>query len=329
MDAPRFPQTYRVGRWQIDARAGALRCGDEVVRIDDRALRVLGRLAQTPGELVSVDTLLDAAWPDVVVSPDSVYQAVATLRRVLEPAPDEPAYIVTVPRRGYRLAAEVVLDERRPAEPAPPPVRDVAAAEVPAAAQVARATPPSKLGPVLMLLATALLVAGVGTALVMERLSKSGAAESAHALPVASTPAGAASGIDTAPPRSVAVLPFGDLTDAMDKEPFADGAVEQIVQSLDKLPGAHVASRTDSAAVPEGRSVAETARRLHVRWLVEGSVRKSGDRLRVTARLVRASNGEVAWSRDWDSRSADSLKLQDEVAAEVAMALQKTWQADR
>src|ERR1700761_6473144 len=111
MDAPRFPHIYRIGRWQGDARAGAPRCGDDVVRIDDRALRVLGRLAQTPGELVSVDTLLDAAWPDVVVSPDSVYQAVATLRRALGQEADGSAYIATVPRQGYRLMAEVVLDE--------------------------------------------------------------------------------------------------------------------------------------------------------------------------------------------------------------------------
>jgi TolB-like protein/DNA-binding winged helix-turn-helix (wHTH) protein len=387
MDAPRLPSSFRLGPWLVSPRTGTLRSGDELVRVDDRALRVLARLAETPGEVVGIDALLDAAWPDVVVSPDSVYQAVATLRRALGDTAREPAYIATVPRQGYRLVAEVGWD--RPAADAgagahasvaaapgdastPPGEAGAGAAMVTSEASIASALPgtpasldawippaapdsphpgvaeaaapgpvvparrPGALGPTSMLLAVALLVLAVGAMLVVDRSARRHGAEAASAPAVAgaSAPTGAtapsvasagATGGADAPARSVAVLPFADLTDAMDKEPFADGVAEQVIEALGRLPGAHVASRTDSVAIPAGRPVAEVARRLRVRWLVEGSVRKSGERLRVTASLVRAESGEVAWSHDWDSRSADALKLQDDVAAEVARALQQAW----
>jgi TolB-like protein/DNA-binding winged helix-turn-helix (wHTH) protein len=287
MDAPSSPAPFRLGRWQVQPRAGVITCGEESVRVDDRALRVLGRLAATPGEVVSVDGLLDAAWPDVVVSPDSVYQAIATLRRAL----GDPSYIVTVARQGYRLAAPVTADSEAlpPAsapEPSTPPKSPGAAAWVAAA------------------LLALLLAAGAWM----------------HGRPI--DPQQAA-GI-----HSVAVLPFADLTDAMDKEPFADGVTEQLIESLARLPGAHVASRTDSVAIKPGQAVAAVAAQLHVHWLIEGSVRKSGERLRVTARLVRAGDGSAVWSHDYDSTAVDALKLQDEIAADVARALQRAWGAD-
>lgn len=311
MDAPRSPAPFRLGRWLVTPRAGTLVDGDEeFVRVDDRALRVLARLAATPGEVVSVEALLEAAWPDVVVSPDSVYQAVATLRRALGDTTKEPTYIATVPRQGYRLVAAVEpVDDAaaRGAAPAEPAVPVSSAAPVADAPSVVAASspPPRRLA---AMLAAVLGIAALAGALAWGVRSRTG------------------DGDDGLPPRAIAVLPFADLTDKMDKEPFADGVTEQLIETLSRLPGAQVASRTDSFALKGStQPSAALGRTLHARWLVEGSVRQAGERLRITARLVRAADGASVWSQDYDRTEADALRVQDEIAAEVGKALEKSW----
>ena len=100
-------QTFRVGDWRVDARAGELTRGGETARLDVRAMQLLQCLAERAGEVVSIDELLDKVWAGVTVSQDSVYQAVAGLRRQLGDDPKEPKYIATVPRLGYRMVAKV------------------------------------------------------------------------------------------------------------------------------------------------------------------------------------------------------------------------------
>jgi transcriptional activator of cad operon len=95
----------RIGAWEIDRATGEMVRGTERVRLEPRALRLLLELAEHVGETVSIGALLDAVWPDVTVSQDSVYQAIASLRRLLGDEARRPSYIVTVPRRGYRLVA--------------------------------------------------------------------------------------------------------------------------------------------------------------------------------------------------------------------------------
>jgi DNA-binding winged helix-turn-helix (wHTH) protein/TolB-like protein len=108
------PAKLRIGDWVVDPAAGLLTRGDEVVRVDARTLRLLLELAAHPGQTVSLDQLLDRVWAGVIVTPDSVYQAVAALRRLLGDDPKRPRYIATVPRLGYRMVADVApLDETR------------------------------------------------------------------------------------------------------------------------------------------------------------------------------------------------------------------------
>src|SRR5579863_3733790 len=96
-----------IGDWHIDPVAGRISRNGETVRVEARTLKLLLVLAQHPGETVSIDELLEAVWSGVVVTPDSVYQAVATLRRLLGDDPRQPRYIATVPRLGYRMVADV------------------------------------------------------------------------------------------------------------------------------------------------------------------------------------------------------------------------------
>jgi TolB-like protein len=124
------------------------------------------------------------------------------------------------------------------------------------------------------------------------------------------------------PQRSIAVLPFLDLTEEMTEEPFADGMTEELIDKLSKIPGLRVPGPTSSFYY-KGKQVpiAEIGRALGVAYVVDGSVRKSGARLRVAARLVRADNGYVVWSESYDRPFHDILMVQDDIAGAVARAL--------
>src|ERR1043165_2868028 len=106
MDSPRS-MVLRIGDWRVDPRAGRISRGAEAVRVDARMMRLLLCLAERPGEVVSIEHLLTHVWAGVVVTPDSVYQAVASLRRLLGDDAKESVYIATVPRLGYRMVAAV------------------------------------------------------------------------------------------------------------------------------------------------------------------------------------------------------------------------------
>src|SRR6266436_1382391 len=100
-------RVIRIGTWRVNPALDEISRDGTTVKLEPRAMRVLVCLAEHAGQVVSVDQLLDAVWKDVVVTPDSVYQAVAGLRRALGDDTKEPAYIANVLRRGYRLVAPV------------------------------------------------------------------------------------------------------------------------------------------------------------------------------------------------------------------------------
>ncbi len=123
--------------------------------------------------------------------------------------------------------------------------------------------------------------------------------------------------------ESIAVLPFADLSPARDQEYFSDGLTEELLAVLAQIPGLQVASRTSSFAF-KGQGVApeEIARRLRVSRLVEGSVRRAGDRLRVTAQLIDASSGFELWSESFDEQAGDWIEIQDRIARAIGSALE-------
>lgn len=141
--------------------------------------------------------------------------------------------------------------------------------------------------------------------------------------PVAAPPAAAARGGITT--RSVAVLPFLDMSEKHDQEYFSDGLSEELIDVLTKLPGLRVPARTSSFSF-KGKSVTvgEIARVLGVTHLLEGSVRKAGNRLRVTAQLVRADDGFHEWSETYDRDVQDVFAVQDDIARSVAEQLNIT-----
>jgi TolB-like protein len=127
-----------------------------------------------------------------------------------------------------------------------------------------------------------------------------------------------------AQPLSVAVLPFLDLTSQeMSEEYFADGMTEELIARISKIPGLQVPSATASfyfkgKQMPVGAIAAE----LHVAYVLDGSIRRSGPTLRIVTRLVRANDGFVVWSETYDRKSEDLLTVQDDIAGRVATAIE-------
>ncbi len=286
---------FRVGAWLVDPKSGQIVRDGESLRVDDRSMRLLVCLAEHAGRTVTIDQLLDEVWAGVVVSQDSVYQAITSLRRLLGDNRKEPAYIVTVPRQGYRLVAAIATDV--------------------GPAISARAASPSRRRLGLVSACAAVAVAALGVAV----LSHGDIVGALRSPPPA---------VPRRPTAAVAVLPFLDLTSqAMNEEYFADGMTEELITRLSHTDGLRVAASTDSFALKGRRmTVAETAKALKVDYVVDGSLRRSGDTLRVTARVVRAADGFVVWSQSYDHPSRDRLKAQDEVAGHVVEAMRRCCQ---
>jgi TolB-like protein/DNA-binding winged helix-turn-helix (wHTH) protein len=259
-------------------------------------MRLLLCLANSAGDVVSIERLLAEVWTGVVVGSASVYEAVSQLRKILGDVDPKPTYIATIPRKGYRLIASV----RRIDGPA-----DTTKA---AAIQAKAPTPPR----IRVMAATFVVVLALIAAYF-------GGKAWLHAPGKGQTPA---TGV-VAGDKSIAVLPFTDMSEKKDQEYFADGMAEEIINLLVKVPGLKVISRTSSFQFKGKNTDLRTiGTQLGVVYVLEGSVRKFGDRLRVTAQLVNSRDGSQLWSQTYDRDLSDVLKMQDEIAASLVRALQ-------
>jgi transcriptional activator of cad operon len=283
----------RIGDWRVDPISSEISRGGETVRLEFHAMRLLLILAEHQGEVVAIDTLLDQVWSGVTVTPDSVYQAVTSLRRILGDDAKRPTYIETAPRRGYRMMATVSPWDNPP--PAP---------------HTTRSATHLRTRYLLAACAAFLLSLGIGTWLFLSHANAAATRHATSAIPV--------------PPsqRSVAVLPFLDLTEGMKQGEFTDGMTEELIDKPSKVPGLRVPSPTSSFYFKNKElPLSDVANQLGVAYVLDGSVRKSGARLRVAARLVRADTGYVIWSETYDRPWHYTLMLQDDIAGELADAV--------
>ncbi len=282
-----------IGDWRVDPAAGEISRNAETVRLEVRAMRLLICLAERSGQVVSIDDLLAQVWPEVAVSQDSVYQAVTSLRRQLGDDPKQPVYIATVPRLGYRMVATV---------------RPWSDGEQPRQKPHAAGSRQIQVRLRLLVIPAVLLLAVLAFGFFIRGRN------------AGKQPPSAA--LAALPQKSIAVLPFLDLTEGMKEEEFADGMTEELIDRLSKIPDFRVSAATSSFFF-KGKQVplAEIGKQLGVSYLLDGSVRKSDTRLRVAARLVRAENGYVIWSESYDRGLTDKLWVQQDIAGEVTNAL--------
>jgi TolB-like protein/DNA-binding winged helix-turn-helix (wHTH) protein/Flp pilus assembly protein TadD len=298
MPTQEWSGVVQIGEWIVHPSLDSISRGAETQKLEPRTMRLLMCLANSAGATVSVDRLLAEVWVGVVVGSASVYEAVSQLRKILGDVDPNPTYIVTVPRKGYRLIASV---QRGPA-PADAPEARVMQRDT---ATPRRVWVMAGAFVVVLALAAAYFLGDKG------RLSKRtiGWGETSTASVVVSD-------------KSIAVLPFTDMSEKKDQEYFADGMAEEIINLLVKIPGFKVIARTSSFLFKgQTEDLRTIGRKLGVAYVLEGSVRKSGDRLRVTAQLIDSRDGQHLFSQTYDRDLSDVLKMQDEIAIALVRAL--------
>ena len=304
--------TLRIGAWRVDPSLDEISKGGKTVRLEPRAMRLLVCLAAHPGHVVSVEQLLREAWKDVIVTPDSVYHVVAALRRLLGEDGKDRSYIATVPRRGYRLVAPVASWVDAPAQNSTDP-----AGQAPSVSHSVAPTRTSLRRSRAVWLGVAALALGY---VVFDKL---------WLWPPSTVERPAAPASINVFDRSIAVLPFVDMSEQRDQEYFADGMAEQILDLLATIPALKVIGRTSSFQFKgKNEDLRAIGAKLGVAYLLEGSVRKAANRVRVTAQLLASRDGAHLWSGTYDRDMGDVLKMQEEIAAGLVRALQITVGAD-
>ncbi|MEQ8484732.1 MAG: winged helix-turn-helix domain-containing protein [Pseudomonadales bacterium] len=255
--------------------------------LEPKVMAVLHALAVRAPSVVSRQTLIDEVWGGESGGDESLSRAISLLRKAFGDRRGKPTHIETIPRRGYRLVANVEPIGEDTAQSAPAVVRR-------------RQWLPWVLVPVLsVLIGLAIWVVGP----VGERRPLQGAAPLAE--------------------RSIAVLPFADLSPGGDQAYFADGLAEEILNALAGVSELEVAGRTSSFAYRgQHLDIRTIGRELGVRHVLEGSVRKAGNDLRITAQLVRTDDGYRRWSGSFDGTLDRVFDLQEQIAREIADALQ-------
>jgi TolB-like protein/DNA-binding winged helix-turn-helix (wHTH) protein/tetratricopeptide (TPR) repeat protein len=327
--APGGALAVRIGDWRVDPTLDEISCGDKVVKLEPRYMRLLLYLAAHPGRVVGLDELLREVWPNLIVTPQSVYNTVAQLRTLLGDSTDVPAYIVTVARKGYRLIAEV-----KPLETGPRPAAATSAhVALPAAdanhtttdnaphSSVASESSPRSSRGRRGVIAIGAIAIGLILAVVL--LNREGIWPRPSLLPATPAPVAANE-------HSIAVLPLLDLSETHDQEYLSDGLAEELTHTLSQVQGLKVAARTSTFAFKgRGDDIPAIAARLHVSHVLEGSVRKSADRMRITLQLIQTDTGFHVWSKTYDSQHAELFRLQDEIASDVARAIDGTLTIER
>jgi TolB-like protein/DNA-binding winged helix-turn-helix (wHTH) protein/Flp pilus assembly protein TadD len=294
----------RFGVFELDPQTGELRKAGVLLRLPPQPCKVLALLVTRPAQLITREEIREQIWGNdtVVDFEHGLNFAIKKIRDTLSDDPETPRYIETLPRRGYRFIA---------------PVQNVGAGVACPDAGVA-------IGPVSVQRAASLrkrwsaAVAGVFVGLIaaVAVLNVAGLRDRLlKTLPVT---------ITGSPPRieSVAVLPFENLSGDPGQEYFADGMTEELVTDLGEISGLRVISRQSVMRFKGSRKpLPEIARELRVDAIVEGTVARSGNHVRITVNLLHAPTDRHLWANSYDSELADVLALEGNVARSVAGAV--------
>jgi len=296
-----FPRTIRFGVFELDLRSGELQKQGRKIRLEGQPVQVLICLLENPGELVTREELHRKLWPaDTFVNFEhGLNAAVKRLRQALNDSADNPRFVETLPRRGYRFIAPVqvipVSGEVPPASAPDPLPEGIDQEQV----NPSEATVISEhqrwphLWKALGLLL--LLVLGVSTALIIRSRSR---------LPVI---------------RSLAVLPLENLSGDASQDYFSDGMTDELITELGQIAGLRVISRTSMMTYKGARkSIPQIAHELNVDAVVEGTVLRSGNQVRITAQLIQAEDDKHLWARSYEGEVRDTFSLQNEVARAIA-----------
>ncbi len=303
---------YRFGNVEVDVRRHRVRRDGVDLPLEPKAHAVLVTLLRHAGDVVGRDALLDAVWGHRHVTPAVLNRVIALLRRELGDSADHPRLIRTVHGVGYAFIGSV---EQEPctAAPASPEVASVPApaSQAPIVERRQVATPVFAAARPRYRLLAALAVLAIVAAAVLAWL------------PVLRTRGTAEPAAGALPVRSVAVLPLVDVGGDASRQFLADGLSENLITTLSQYKDLKVIGRGSSFLFRGGKEDARTIGvKLGVAHLIEGSVQRVGDDVRVSIELIRSADGSTVWTRRFDRPYKALFALQDEIALTVAGALQ-------
>jgi TolB-like protein/DNA-binding winged helix-turn-helix (wHTH) protein len=295
-EVPPSRTLVRFGVFELDADSRELRKQGLKVRLQDQPFQVLQILLERPGTVVTREELQRRIWTsDTFVDFDrGVYNAIKKLREALGDSAESPRFIETLSRRGYRFIAPVSPNGNT-------------ASSVEASSIVAERAPARTSRRTLQLsLAAAfgiviVLAAGISVGKIWPRFS-----------------------VGTTPQiRSIAVLPLQNLSANPAQEYFSDGMTDALITDLAQIGSLKVISRTSSLQYKQTKkSLPEIARELGVDGIVEGTVQRSGDRVRITAQLIHGPSDKHVWANSFEGDMGDVFTLEREVTQEIARQIQ-------
>jgi len=286
---------YEFGDFRLDAAQRVLsqKVDGSVVPLVSRAFDTLLYLVERPGELAAKDVLLKAVWPGTIVEENNLSQSIAAIRRALGERAGEHKYIVTIAGRGFKFVAPVTVATTSPVTPT-------------SESAVTAATPSRWKVAALAAVVVALVIIGV---LLARKPVES--QQSTH---------------------SLAILPFKTISPTDEDASLRYGMTDTLISRLREIDGITVQPFSSVRRYGGAEQDAlEAARRLGVASVLDGTIQRSGDRLRVTARLLHVKDGHQLWSQQFDERFTDIFGVQDVIAARVteALAIRLTGQADQ
>jgi len=280
--------------FQLNLDTGELWKAGIRLKLQDQPFKVLATLVQRPGQVITREELRQLIWPQESFGDfDHVLNlAVNKLRSALGDSAEVPHLIETLPRRGYRFITPVDSGTVAKSDSPPPVQRHLILLQA----------------PLVYLLGIPLLLAVVAALILVFNVGGVG-------LRLWNKP--------TVPSlKSIAVLPLENLSRDPEQEYFADGMTEEIITKISRIPSLAVASRTSVARYKKTqKDVREVGRELGVRYVLEGSVRKVDNRVRITAQLIDSTTGFHLWAEDFDRSINDVFAVQDETALKIAGVL--------
>lgn len=276
---------FRIGAWLIQPQLHTIARDAQVTHVEPKAMQVLVYLAEHADQVVPKERLISAVWTDTFVTDDVLIRCISELRKAFDEDAKDPKVIGTIPRGGYRLVAPVV-------PVAPEETKAAATAKPQPRASLSRAG----LGAVF-----ALLVLLAGAAVYWTLFS-----------PRAHPPAGRI---------MLAVLPFQNLSGDPEQEYFSDGLTAEMISQLGRLPPEQLGVIARTSAIQyknTKKSAAEIGRELGADYLVEGSVQRAGERVRIRTELVKVRDQTHLWAETYERNLRDILTLQAEVSNAIA-----------
>jgi TolB-like protein/DNA-binding winged helix-turn-helix (wHTH) protein/Tfp pilus assembly protein PilF len=285
--------------FELDLTARRLSRGSRVLKVERIPLEILALLIEHWGKTVPRDEIVARVWGKgaFLDTDNSIRGAIRKIRQVLKDDPEQPRFIQTITGQGYRFIAPLTNAEEEK-DAAGPPGEDVHRVEAPRHVELKqRAGIPLARHWLVLAAATAIALLAITYAVFWHRRKDA-----------------------TAPKiKSIAVLPMKNLSGDSAQEYLADGMTEEIIGRLSAIHDLRVISRTSAMQFKDSRlSVPEIAKALNVDALVEGSVIRDGNRVRVHAQLIRAATDEHFWSEEYDRELKDMLTLQSDMAEAIA-----------